>query len=380
MKLVSRIEAAYLFVLTAIPFLFYIFKPDIFGSDGYAYLLWICQQSPLQNQGMIAEFIFNVMPCNIIAVKCVLFLLCFVSVLAIANLGKLFWKNGWFAGVLALLSPAMIFEFFKFENDQFALPLIFWSVYFFYVGLTHEQEETRMRSTLISAGLLVIAGLIWEASAFMIFAFALANFFFTFLAVPVFFMAFPKFDQALGFVHWGKVAENTPLIGLIWLGFLLLGFTGLIRGNKAGWRFVTPAILLFLVVMLNAKYVLLVVPFLAVGMINAWNTIIPKEFKTMLFAVILFLPFLYGFQSLGMQPTETDWKAIDFALNEAHYEKIQNDWDLGWWVKWHGGETNNFAGPNSQFKEPSGIVLSRLEQVDCPLLKAFEHIGVYDCR
>lgn len=376
---VTRTEAFKLFLITAVPFAFYLFKPDIFGSDGYAFLLWTCQGLVL-GQGMFNFLIFEAIPCNIIAIKCILFLLCFCSVLAIANLGKLFWNNGWFAGVLAFTSPIIVYEFFKFENDQFAIPLIFWSVYFFVKGLVYEDEETRLRSSLYAAGLLIVAGFIWEAAALMLFAFALGNIFFTFLSIPVFVIAFPKMSQVLGFAHWGRVSENTPLIALGWLGFLLLGCVGLIKGNKAGWRFTLPAILLFIIIMFNSKFAILLVPFLSVGLLNAWNTVMQKEFKTMIVLLCLFFPFFYGFQSLGMQPTANQWEAIDYAIKESGYEMMQNDWDLGWWVKWHGGVTDNYAGANSNFKEPVGIVLTRFEELDCPILKDFNGIRVYDCH
>lgn len=379
---VSKNEFLKLFGLTLLPFLFYFGRPDIFGSDGYAFLGKICFQTALPNQPIISDLIVSILPCDILTLKVLLFLLCFSAVLALAYLGKLYWENGWLCGLVAFVSPLIFYEFIKFENDQFAFPLIFWAIYFFFRSYALEDQEDRLRSKLYCLGLLIVAGLIWEGTALVIFAFGLADLLFTFVSIPVLFVGFNKLPQIFG-LHMGKVAENLPFVSLIWLGFLLLGLNGFYFGNKARWKLIIPATFLLLVSISNAKYVLLVVPFLCLGIMNTWNELVPDYMKTMFVMLAITLPFLYGFNSLTMPPTEQQWQAVDYAISASETGMVQNDWDYGWWVKWHGGITDNFAGANAQWKEEKGIILTANvinEPPDCPLLKDFNVVKVYDCH
>ena len=124
------------FLLALIPFCAYFLRPDFLANDTYGFLALVCQNNNLVGASGIPLMLFSLLPCNILALKVLLFACCVVSGFFIIKMATLFSpKNGWRACYLLFLSSITILEFCKLEEEAFAFPFLFASVYFLFKGL-----------------------------------------------------------------------------------------------------------------------------------------------------------------------------------------------------------------------------------------------------
>jgi len=123
-------------VLAGLVFLFslsYFFRHSLFGMDSYATVECVrgfCENLVFQD---LAIFLFQLMPDSLLFFKFVLFLSLFFSVFFVwLIVRKLFCERlAWISVFFTLgFSPIWLFEFAKFENELFAIPLVFIGVYF----------------------------------------------------------------------------------------------------------------------------------------------------------------------------------------------------------------------------------------------------------
>jgi len=373
----NKKQIALLFLITLIPFLiFSVGRPDFVGGDSYFFLNHVCGEAEL-GEGDLVRAIFGWVPCNFILIKILLFLLCLSCVFTIALTGDLFYaKNGWMAGLFIFLAPVFFSEFTKFENDQFAFPLIFLAIYFYYKGFFRNRFINRLTAIV----LLVFAAQIWGGAAFFILAFAFGSILFVLTSIPLLaiywekllFNAMPRFPELDLF---GRVWENSLVVGIAYLFLLPLGYNGI---NKM----ILPQLVFFTALMLlNSKFVFLLTPFLALGFVGYFNKLdyskYGKNFKQIFIWLPFFMAISWGFVSLTQPPYQYQWEAIEFALQESERPGITNDWDLGYWIYYKGGRTGQVGGPQD-FNISKGIILSRKE-LPCPVLKEFNELKVYRC-
>lgn len=353
------------FFLLLIPFVAYFFRPDFIGNDTYGFLTLICQNDNSVNAEGLSFLVFSALPCNILALKALLFLLAFVSGCFLIKWCSLFSpENGWRASYLVFLSSVFVLEFAKLENDQLAYPFLFASLYFFFKKSSY--------SVLISLFLLGIAGLFWQGAIFYLIAFSIGLWPLLFVSLPLIFFFR---EQLIGeVIRFGFIAENAPLkfhLHFI-LNFGLLGF------------FLEPSLtnmglFLFTLGMISNKFWILSLPFLVVGMILLLERIDREDFfhLTAIMSVVL----VFGLaQSLWLNPpTENDWNAIEFAIEESGGEKINNDWGMGYWVRWKGGDTNSYQSPAKQSPpEENQLTITKFD-LNCTPLKSFGEVMVFRC-
>jgi len=347
-----------LFLISFIPFSFYFLRWDLQGHDSYYYANFVCKSDyPVFQQDFVEEGLFSLMPCDFFLIKVILFVLFFVSVITIAKLGELFnERNGWKAGVFAVgLAPLLLWEFLKFENDQFAFPLLFIATYFFFKYKLTDDRKPLYWCILF----LFLGGLIWKGAIFYLIAFALSSIYLTVIAAFFIGMFFQELIGVL-FSFESLVYENAFLVGLVWLFLLLTGLYGI---KKVFARQLIASILLLLV---NAKFSTQSIPLLAVGVVNYLEDK-KKGFADYFFYIAFVLALVWGVLGFYLPPHPYEWNAIDYALSLD--ENVSNDWGMGYWIHFRGGSTDDF-GHYSNFRLDDAIVVSD-ENVNCVKLREF---------
>ena len=326
--------------------------------------------------------LLNVLPCDFFLLKLLLFGLALTSAIAVSRTGELFFpKNGWLAGLFLFLSPVMIGEFAKFENDQFAFPLLFVGFYFFSKGLLLWKQDKWDSFTNQVFGFLfvAIAGIVfWEGAVFFLFGLALSSVFFV---VPIVLpLLFVQYFWMTGFKGSQLVWENVQGIGLGYLFLLLFGLLGL------PLQLIAPTVFFLILTWFNTKFTVLALPFLAIGMVGVYENwtnskTILKEIAPSIPRIAIWLLIIFSFTHLLFQPPhEPHFQAIQYALEQTDNKLIQNDWEMGWWVYFNKGKTENIAFVGYQWVEPDKILVTDNNiEIDCPLLKDFNGVRVYDC-
>jgi hypothetical protein len=345
--------------------------------DSYYYLNAVCVKDILRNEPPLSQIIFSLLPCNLPLIKILLFFCCFFSSITLALTGEIYSKkHGWKAGFLGFLSPYFFFEFMKFENDQLAYPFLFAATYFFLKSF----QEKKLLNQSIAAGLLLFSALIWPGTLVYIIILAFLPGIFLLAAIPVLVVGWKTLaDYVIGWA--GEVAENAHLIAIGLYGSLTVGILGWIKQGKLQLELFIPGTIALLLGIWNAKWGFFAVPFLAVGFVSfldrlsekwAW---IEKLFEIVIVGIIL-ISFVF---ILIKPPTTEEHQVAQYAVSLADGNTIQNDWDLGYLIKWYGGKTNSYGGNfnDSPFGQP-GITVT-YQTLNCTLLKSMGGRNVYRC-
>lgn len=364
-----------LFLATFLPFFVYFFRPDLMGADGYYFLAGICQMGVEIETPPLFYLVLQGLPCNILVLKALLFCCCFGSVLALASMGRLYSeKHGWKAGLMGFLSPLMVFEFAKFENDAFGYVFLFWAAYFFLRGLA---EGNKWKNYSISLLLIFISCGFWYGGLFYLIAFSVSSLFFLCASLGFVFAMGKKLLTEL--VGLEGVSENEPGIGLAYLFGLNLCFT------KAPREIFPLLVIFYLVATVNSKFAILAVPFAVVGFLHFFEWIKWEQVKEIIPYVCFSLAIAWGFSLLLLPPLPHYWQAIDYAVDLN--AEVQNDWSFGHWVEWRGGEPLMKGAPVPAIRFGGGIVLTQhplefkyfLRPNHCEFLKQFRDINIYRC-
>ena len=361
-------------------------RPTLVGNDSYYFLLATCRYEEATTYGSlygIMPQVLHLIPCNIFLIKALLFVLGFIGIMAIVKFAELFSKNGWRAGIFMASSPLILNIFTIFENEQFAYPLLFISLYLIYRGIIKESGIKKIIFQLIGIGIITFCGLfLYQGSLYFL--------------VGLGFASIITFIPALfGFINWIKEflvnanpfrnynMEVVSIIGIGYLSLLNLGIVGLPS------IILIPSIYFIILTALSNQFAVFTMPFLAVGLVclcDFWknhvydNKIVQEFFRSLpniLLRMCIWFLLIFSLLTLSyQQPTESEMKAIDFAL--LHSEKVQNDWGIGWFVKYKGGQTDNYMFPLLDWEEEKGIIITR-KHIDCNCLKQFNEIYVYSC-
>ena len=358
-------------------FPYFFFRVDLIGVDAYFFFSQVCKKTEFSeffSQPIGAQIVFSLMPCSFFAAKLLLFACLFAGVLGIAFLGKVFdEKNGWRAGLFAFLSPLLVFEFAKFENDALAFPFLFWAAYFFY--------SSGLKNKFIACVLGGIALLFWYPSLLFLVGLFLGSA----IVLPFFFALLIKIEAVLSFLFDScNVLEMQSLKGVLYFFLLSAGYLGALNSGL-----LLQTLFFTVLAVLRFKLAFLTVPFLAVGLscffLNARNRVQcrRKAFVSGFFAVLgLGLALCWGVCLLFQPPFESDWQAIDFALEQASLcgLPLKNHWDFGYWVGFKGVFPSAYAGVGAVQDYNGSIVLtSSASSLPCTLLKDFLTAKVWKC-
>ncbi len=381
----KRKEYLLLALILAIPFSFYFFNPIIYGADTFYYLDGICNGSPLIADSPATVFVFSLLPCNFVFIKVLLYSLALVALFGVAKTGELlFKKNGWLAGLFIFLNPLFVFGMATLENENFAIPLLFWANYFAIKAKLSKGRE-RWINAVIAVGLVCVAGLFWRAAAYYLVGFGL-------LALP---FVLPAIATIL--VYGADLIGNLiPRPGMWEAEFgLALLFLGLNLFTIAG-LFLNSAILLigfywFAILILMGPLAINAVPWIAIATLALFNfdafykfdKILKCNFwdmiKTVLIISCIFMPFVFGYAITVSQPPTTEDLAVvqEWVDLQDSGRESKNGFSYGYWIKYLGGKPSAWGGRAVQDFN-SGIVLTHLD-LNCTKLNETRIMKLFDC-
>jgi hypothetical protein len=350
-------QAGALALPVLVVFAYYAFlMPGLMEYDSYYFMGMVCKKLPVIDEEPFIPLALSFVPCDILAVKALLFCMCLFSVLLFASTGRLIdEKRGWMAGFWLFLSYIFFFEFFKFEDDQFAYPFLFIALYFFVAAAVKDKNgEKNSWQQLACLFFALLACGFWGGSLLFLLVLGVSSL-----------LAITGAGLALLSVFWGKlyssvfqsiqgVAEATPLLGSRDLLFLLPGLAGWLKERFLLW----PGILFALLHLLQPKFGLFAVMLLALGL-TAWLK--DKEPWHQYFLVLVGVLVLGSFMAISMQPPSLEeHQAVQYAVQLAcqNYDcNVMNDWPAGHLVKWYGGKTPYFGSPNPNLLIEPGILV-----------------------
>ncbi len=384
----TKKQFLFLLLITAMPFFVYLARPDLIGADSYYFLQYVCGKQQEIITPPLFYFTLFFIPCNFYAIKLLLFLCCFVCVVFIALMGRLFdKKNGWKAGLLVFLSPLIVTELAKFENDQFAFPFLFASYYFFLKSTTQKNKREKILSQAIAGLLALIACGFWGGGLYVLLLFGLYSILFFFIDwFVIFFFGKRLLSELIGLKG---VAETMPLTGINYFFGLLPAFIGWIKAPSVLKFFLLATAMIALV---NLKYSILALPFFALCFFFFWNGL-NQKIKQIILQASFILAISWGVLLFFLPPTQTQWQAIDYAIQKSNGNTIQNDWGLGYWIEWHNGkpccksspqpfncQKGLFLTDKNLSSQQTRLALGYTNMANCNLLKSFGKLKIFNCQ
>ena len=372
--MLSHKQILVIFLLAAIPFAIYtILRPDLAGYDSYAFYSQACGNFTLKGTPIIADLLLKNIPCNIYAIKGILFTLFFATLLGIASLGSLFHaKKGWMAAIFSFLAPVLFFHAIRLENDQLAYPILIWATYFFYKSRITKNKKY----DLYALALLILAAGFWQGAIYFIIAFALSSIILAAATIPTI-LIFGQ--QIIGkTLPIAGVYESQPFNGLAHIFALAFGFSLL---PKIMWP---QAAMFFVLLLIQAKFAWMITPLLAVGILMFYvnpklekNKIANFAKGCMLTAAIACMV-VWGLSASEQAPHSHTWNAVEYAIAQTPDGNIQNDWDLGYFIIHKGGTPSAYGG-GTKVPFTKGIAITKFDQENCVTLKQFEDLNVVEC-
>lgn len=378
--MLTKKQIGILFVVTLLPFLVYLSRPELTAADGYYFLQGVCK-SEYEIKTLPLHYIaLSVLPCNIIAIKLFLFALCFLSVVIIACMGTLInEKQGWKAGLLAFLSPLLVFEFAKFENDQFAFPLLFLSAYFLLKSFQSDTRKKQLLNQGIAGTLILIACGFWAGGLYYVIVFGLTTL--LFFAGSIALLALYGKRLFIELVGLGGVDETLQGVSLFYLFGLILGYLNIPK------NIFVPLVFLTFISLVNFKFTILAVPFACLATLQFFLSL-PQRYQNILLYLSVFLAIGWGMNLLIQPPFPHHWEAVNYAVEQADGNVIQNDWSYGYWIEHAGGIPSSRSSPLQQGRHGYGVVLTQKplnedffrNYKSCKHLKQFQDINVFKCN
>jgi len=364
-----------LFVLCLILFAFYLPKEGFRGYDSYYFLNFICKSDSFEQFGQInieplALLVFSGLPCDFVLLKLMLFLLFFAGVLIIAFTGELINKDyGWMAGAFTFLSPILYRTAFKLENDAFALPFMFASVFYFVKFLKQNKRIDFFKSIfwgMIGAGF-------WGVTLYLPFGFALLSV--PFIAIALLTSFFFGQRLLVNALPIESVLESNPtgaIINYVGYFFAVVGLN---------YSILLPSIVFFGGLgLLNPKLSILAIPFLSLLVVEALR-FIPKNWRTLLPWFCLALAFAWGFNLYFDNPTQGELEITSFAAQQSLHKNLDifNDWNLGYIVAWFGGKPSGWGGSQDLnqlrgvYSDMNDSIVITTQDLNCTQMKSISH-------
>jgi hypothetical protein len=137
------------------------------------------------------------------------------------------------------------------------------------------------------------------------------------------------------------------------------------------------ALLFFMMGVASAKFWILSLPFLTVGMVLLLERLKMPELNH-LFTVLSIVMLIGVAQSAFLQPPKAeDWEAMETVVESG--EEYNNDWGMGYWLMWAGGKTKSYGTLHSQQKFEENQLVVKKKELECTLLKTIGNNRIYRC-
>jgi len=344
------------------------FRPLPYGTDSFYFLTELCGKRGFETQPIGAILAFQALPCDITTLRVMFFLCCAISALFASKLGKLYHEKGWLAGIFVFATPLWLLEFWKFENDGLAYPLLFAGAYFFYKGL--QQETTKPK--LFGIFLVLVAQTIWEGSFLWLIAFSLSWFWIAAAVLPALFIRFQTFAEQI--IPHFNATESLPAYGLLYQMFL---FTALMFVTQTG-TLIAPISFFILIAFINAKYAIHASYLLAIAATFQFSKATTAYVKYLPLAGAIIVTVFLAFMSPDLPPDSQEMLAACLAVSEAEGQVICNDWSTGYWIEWFGGKPLAKGGGEQLCTGCQDCTILSYREFDCEQINE-GRLKVYRC-
>jgi len=366
-----------LLVLTIILFGQYAFNPMLAGADTYFYVNQVCGISEHDGRDPIFDMLTPFMPCDFLFLKVYLAALFFIVLFFTAKIGELYDKeNGWLLALIVGFFTMFSLEFIVFENDSLGFALFFIALFFV---LRAYKEKKKILSIDNGIGLIFIllAGLCWKGAVYWLFAFV--------IICPVFIIPLIGILGLYGGgLFWfigatSEVQEQTPLLGIIYLGLTPLFLFGFTKMTK---KEVLMTVLMIIPLLFVQKLYVLAIPFVAIIALRGMLSI-EKYRDTIILTIIIFSFFMaafWGMHTAQEFPTVEDFAVVQRAAQDVNH--VENAFGIGYIAIFNGMEVSSFGGTDGNDFICSGYVLSHPWMDDCnycPIIKKSANIVLYEC-
>lgn len=366
MKTLNNKYKFLIFVLVfVIPSLLFLITPGFFGYDSYYYASLVCNpdHNHYQSNGlrsMAEELVFGLLPCSEIFLKLVLIACFSFSLMAIYLIGELAYKGMGFLTVLfSSITNILFTKSFFLENDAFALPFLFFGLFFF---LKSRKKLFWIAPCLIST---CIGVLLWGGGIYYLWFFSLLNFYLW----PVFLYLSYLFglDLLANLMPQMQIFESNFLLSLMFLMYYVF-WIAFVKNYDFFERNLFA--LLLIVGILSPKLLVLAIPFLALFLVKVFQDFGKKREVLIWYAIIMVLIALLGFlpfDAVKIGPKYYEHQAVldTIELSQDLNKSFVNDWSLGHLFWFYGAETSFHSGfPNPDYENGEGesVVLSRFPQ------------------
>lgn len=387
----------YIYILLIIVFslLTVFIRKYVAGVDTYYYINHICYGTAI-DKPILSTFIFDLLPCNMLVFKLIQILLLVSVIILVSILGKQFNKEyGYLAGIFLFLGLSLPYELLgNLEPQQLALPFIILTFIFIVKFINIKKyNKYKIFNFILSLIFCILSCLIWDGSYFLIIIYIII---FPLLLIPSVIFLILRSDILIYFfnriVPSFSVYENMPIIAIIYWLFLLIGVPQMIKTDMK-----KKCIFLFLLILgiINAKYSILVVPLLAVGIMLLFIEYINKEDVkkyAKAISLLFFIPIIFIFALIGIysaMPTNN----IISDISTAHQYSIdnnynfENDWGLGYFSQFLGYNVK-YKGSNSNYYDYNNSIVVSIKNSNidldlnnrCEKLDITNYINSYYCN
>ena len=362
-------------VVFMLPVIGFFFRTGFLGYDSYYFLKEVCGGNPifLPNINPLSDILISVLPCNELLLKVILVLFFWASLLTIYAIGSLFGKKeGVLLVIFAGITPIIMNNAFKFENDSFAFPIMFLGVYFFLKYLLNKKQKKL--ELLTSVSLIGIATLFWGGAIYYFIPFALFEPLLLLIAIPILLLFGPTLVTQI--IPRLQIAENHPVKGIInfmfYIVFIMFG------SGKKILDFYFPILTIFFILIgiINPKFMILGIPFYALAILKIYQSATPDNKKRILLLAIT-LNIAWSL-TLIFHTTSPSYPEIIATKETVEYAQqnnllIANDWQFGHLIIYHNGQTQQHStyGDYNLMEMPNKAILSR-QEINCQIIKQYD--------
>lgn len=371
-----------------LPVIGFFFRTGFLGYDSYYFLKEVCGYNPLFsfNVNPLFDILISVLPCNELLLKTVLVMLFWASLIAIYAIGSLFGKKeAIMLTIFTGITPIIMNNSFKLENDSFAFPIMFIGVYFFLKYLLNKKQKKL--DLLTSIGFIGTATLIWGGAIFYLIPFAIAEPLLLIITIPI--LAMFSSELITSVIPRLQISENHPIKGItnfmFYIVFIMFG------SGKKIIDFYFPLITIFFILLgiINPKFMILGIPFYALAILKIWESATPERKKAiLLLAITLNIAWAGSLFFHTTQPLYQELVASEEIVeySEQTGKPIKNDWGYGHLIRYYGGETPYHSTfPNIDLNGHSESVILSRREMDCEKIKQYDQpllappLILYEC-
>lgn len=331
-------------------------RPNLPGGDTYYFVNYIWGiTNVLPFETPISVWIMDIMPANFILIKLVMFILTFISCLAISLSGEILnKKTGWLAGIILLCTVFFTTIFINFENDIFSFVFIAWAI-FFMLKFRERSEDVWLYLSLLC---IIPAGLIWNYAVYFLIPFViLSRFNWKVIVFAGIIILFNFSKYLFGYLPSLSYQEQMPFMSLFAIIFFLVCYMKDYRDKD-----LYPVILFCtLTAILNLKQTYVLIPFLAISFAVAVSKLSkPVVFFTFLSFIVVLIVILLTI--ITMYPNNSTNELFDVAQsiqkNEHPELQINYFWDFVYYWAFY-TQNNNLTYMEYSETPKTDIVITR---------------------